>query len=62
MGEDANALVGFLLVTSGAGFRVGIGVRVGTGGRLRDERHDDIIFWVPMKCSSWEIREAMTLG
>ena len=31
--------MGFLSVTSG----VGIGVRIGTGGRLRDERHDDIL-------------------
>ena len=35
--------MGFSSVTSGAEFRVGIGVRVGTGGRLRDESHDDIL-------------------
>ena len=50
--------MGFLSVTSGVGFRVGAGVRVGTGGRLHDERHDDLL-----NCSSPRaIHEAMTLG
>ena len=43
MGEDAGTFVGRLLVTSGVGFRVGVGVRVGTEGPLRDERHDDVL-------------------
>ncbi len=39
VGEDADAFVSFLSVTSG----VGVGICVGTRGRLCDECHDDIL-------------------
>ena len=42
VGEDADALVGFLSVTRGAGV-VGADAGAGAGGRLCDERHDDVL-------------------